>query len=158
MENTNTVFVTADCMTFSPPINFPGQAHKVGDWIKDLDGRTTHQPHSTLSLRSHKIPHHILPPLLLDEFGPSSNIGFWSVQYVRREWVQSKQRRLGWFLWPLHNRPEDCLNANFLPIVSQEKKEVFCNMFDVLEKIDRRILREESGHVVTVSNLSVSLI
>ena len=50
------------------------------------------------------------------------------------------------------------MNANFLPIVSQEKKEVFCNMFDVLEKIDRRILREESGHVVTVSNLSVSLI
>ena len=92
----------ANCMTFNPLINFP-RPHKVGDWIKDLDGRTTHQPHSTLSLRSHKIPHHILPPLLLDEFGPSSNIGFWSVQDIQREWVQSKQRRLRWFLWPLHD-------------------------------------------------------
>ena len=66
-------------MTFSPPIKFLGQGHKVGDWIKDLDGRTTHQPHSTLSLRSHKIPHHILPPSRLTNSDQVPILGFGEV-------------------------------------------------------------------------------
>ena len=80
-------------MTFNPLLNFP-RPHKVGDWIKDLDGRTTREPHSTLSLRSHKILHRIPEPR--DEFGPFQ---YWDLECAghQEEWVQSKQKRLWWF-------------------------------------------------------------
>ena len=101
--NTIAVFVTANCMSFNPLLNFP-RPHKVGDWIKDLDGRATREPHSTTrSLRSHKILHRIPAPEPRDEFGPFQ---YWGLECAghREEWVQSKQRRLWWFLWPLHDR------------------------------------------------------
>ena len=75
------VFVSANCMTFNPLLNFP-RPHKVGDWIKDLDGRATREPHSTRSLRSHKILHRIPSPRTPLTNSDLSNLGVWSVQDI----------------------------------------------------------------------------
>ena len=98
--NTIAVFVTANCMTFNPLLNFP-RPHKVGDWIKDLDGRTTREPIQPSLYAVIKFCTASQPPLTNSDL---SDIGIWSVQDIGKNGSNLNKRDSGDFWRPFHER------------------------------------------------------